>query len=56
MGSNLCRKLSLLGFAHPVEGISFQVQGAFEETTHHRGYFRRKPGCGFDGFMMYDMY
>ena len=27
MGSNPGRKLSLLGFAHPVEGSPFQVQG-----------------------------
>ena len=25
--------------AHPVEGISFQVQGAFEKTVHLRGRF-----------------
>ena len=32
-------KLSLLGFAHLVEGISFQVQGAFKKTAHFRGRF-----------------
>ena len=35
----LFRKLSLLGFAHPVEGISFQAQVAFEKTAHFRGRF-----------------
>ena len=48
MGSNLCRKLSLLSFAHPVEGLPFQVQGAIEKAALIRGRFRRKPTCGFD--------
>ena len=56
MGSNPCRKLSLLGFAHPIEGSPFQVQGAIGKATLIiRGRFRRKPGCGF-GIIMYDMY
>ena len=38
MGSNLGRKLSLLGFAHPVEGSPFQVQGAIGKTTLSRGH------------------
>ena len=29
VGSNPRRKLSLLGFAHPVEGSLFQVQGVY---------------------------
>ena len=33
VGSNPGRKLSLLGFAHPVEGSPFQVQGAIGEAT-----------------------
>ena len=33
MGSNPCRKLSLLGFAHPVVGSLFQVQGVYKRTT-----------------------
>ena len=37
VGSNPGRKLSLLGFAHPIEGSPFQVQGAFEKTAHYRG-------------------
>ena len=37
MGSNPCRKLSLLGFAHPVEGSPFQVHGAIRKATLTRG-------------------
>ena len=37
MGSNPGRKLSLLAFAHPVEGISFQVQGAIGKAVLIRG-------------------
>ena len=47
MGSNPCRKFSLLGFAHPVEGSLFQVQGAIGKATLIRGRVRRKLGCGF---------
>ena len=48
MGSNPCRKLSLLGFAHPVEGSLFQVQGAIGKEVLIRGRLRRKLTCGFD--------
>ena len=37
MGSNLCRKLSLLGIAHPVEGSLFQVQGVYRRMALTRG-------------------
>ena len=37
MGSNPCRKLSLLGFAHPVKGSPFQVQGEIGKATLTRG-------------------
>ena len=37
MGSNSCRKLSLLDIAHPVEGSLFQVQGVYRRTTLTRG-------------------
>ena len=37
MGSNPCRKLSLLGFAHPVEGSPFQVQGEIGKAAFTRG-------------------
>ena len=33
MGSNPCRRLSLLGIAHPVERSLFQVQGVYKKTT-----------------------
>ena len=36
MGSNRGRKLSLLGFAHPIEGPPFQVKGAIEKAAHTR--------------------
>ena len=32
-GSNPCRKLSLLGFFHPIEGSLFQVQGVYRKTA-----------------------
>ena len=37
VGSNPCRKFSLLGFAHPVEGSLFLVQGVYRRTTLTRG-------------------
>ena len=37
VGSNPCRKLSLLGFAHPIEGSPFQVQGAIGKAALIRG-------------------
>ena len=39
VGSNPCRRLSLLGIVHPVEGKLFQVQGVFGKTTLTRGRF-----------------
>ena len=33
MGSNPCRRLSLLGFAHPVVGSPFQVQVQCRQMT-----------------------
>ena len=47
MGSNLGRKFSILGFAHPIKGSLFQVQGAIGKAALIRGRLRRKPGCGF---------
>ena len=38
MGSNPGRKLSLLGFAHPVEGSPFQVQGAIGKAALTKGH------------------
>ena len=48
VGSNPGRKLSLLGFAHLVEGILFQVQRAIGKAALIRGRLRRKSTCGFD--------
>ena len=39
VGSNTCRRLSLLGIAHLVEGSLFQVQGVFRKTVPIRGRF-----------------
>ena len=39
MGSNPFRVIPLLGDSSPCRGNIFQVQGAFEETTHLRGRF-----------------
>ena len=39
VGSNPCRRLSLQGIAHPVEGSLFQVQGVFEKTVLIKGRF-----------------
>ena len=56
MESNPCRKLSLLGFAHLVEGSPFQVQGAIGKAALIRGRVRRKPSCGFGGYVVYMYY
>ena len=37
MGSNPCRRLSLLGIAHSVAGPLFKVQGVYRETALRRG-------------------
>ena len=37
VGSNPCRKLSLLGIIHPVERSLFQVQGVYRRTMLTRG-------------------
>ena len=42
MGSNPCRRLSLLGIAHPVDGLLFQVQRVHERTALIRGLFEKK--------------
>ena len=38
VGSNPCRKLSLLSFAHPVKGSPFQVHGAIGKAALTRDY------------------
>ena len=38
VGSNPCRRLSLLGFAHLVVGSPFQVQDRYRQITLLRGW------------------
>ena len=38
VGSNPCRKLSLLGIAHPIEGPLFKVQGVYRRTALTRDH------------------
>ena len=47
MGSNPSRVIPLLGIAHPVEGILFQVQGELGRRHSLEAVLRRKPTCGF---------
>ena len=37
-GSSPCRRIFLLGIAHPVVGPPFQVQGVYRETVLRRGH------------------
>ena len=37
MGSNPCRRLSLLGFAHLIVGSPFQVQDRYRQAALLRG-------------------
>ena len=59
MGSNPCRKLSLLGFAHPVKGSPFQVQGAIGKAA---GKAALTGGCVLEEsrlvalILLYNMY
>ena len=54
-GSNPCRKLSLLGFAHPVEGSLFQVQGAIRKAALTRGRVLEESRL-VDLILLYNMY
>ena len=47
MGSNPGRKLSLLGFAHPIEGQHFRYKECARGRRSLEVAFRRNPGCGF---------
>ena len=38
MRSSPCKSYSLLGFAHPVVGPPFQVQGVYRETALRRSH------------------
>ena len=56
MGSNPCRRFSLLGIAHPVEGSLFQVQGLFEKTALTRGHVLEESRHVASVFILYNMY
>ena len=47
VGSNPCRKLSLLGFAHPVRDHYFRYKECTGGRRSLEATFRRKLGCGF---------
>ena len=56
VGSNPCRKLSLLGIAHPVEGSLFQVQGVYRRTAFTRGRVLEESRIVALVFILYDMH
>ena len=56
MGNNPCRKLSLLGFAHPVEGSPFQVQGVIRKAALTRGRVLEESQIVALVVILYNMY
>ena len=56
VGSNPCRKLSLLGIAHPVEGSLFKVQGVYSRTTLTTGRALEESRIVALVFILYNMY
>ena len=46
MGSSLCRRLSLLGIAHPVMGKTFQVLEVHQEKALHDVLVEKKVKDG----------
>ena len=56
MGSNPCRKLSLLGIVHPVEGSLCQVQGVYMRTALTRGRVLEESRIVALVFILYNMY
>ena len=52
MGSNPRRKLSLLGFSHPVESHYSRYRECIGGRRSLEAAFRRKLGCGF-GYSFY---
>ena len=56
VGSNPCRRLSLLGIAHPAEGSLFQVQGVYGRTTLTRGRVLEESRIVALVFISYNMY
>ena len=53
MGSNPGRKFSLLGFAHPVEGSPFQVQGVCTRTALARDRILEESQIVALGILLY---
>ena len=56
MESNPYKKLSLVGFAHPVEGSSFQVQGVCTRTALARGHVLEESQIVALVLILYNMY
>ena len=56
VGSNPCRKLSLLGIAHFVDGSLFHVQGVYRRTTLTRGRVLEESRIVASVFTLYNMY
>ena len=56
VGSNPCRKLSLLGIAHPVDGSLFQVQEVYRRTALTRGCVLEESRVVALVFILYNMY
>ena len=46
MGSSPCRRLSLLGIAHPVVGKTFQVLDVHQEKAFHEALVEKKVKHG----------
>ena len=46
MGSSPCRRLSLLGIAHPVVGKTFQVLEVHQEKALHEALVEKKVKDG----------
>ena len=55
-GDNSCKRLSLLGFAHPVEGSLFQVQGVYRKTALTKGRVLEESRIVALVFILYNMY
>ena len=56
MGSNPCRKLSLLSITHSVDGSLFQVQGVYRRTALTRGRVLEESRIVALVFILYNMY
>ena len=56
MGSNPSRKLSLLGFAHPVDGSPFEVQEVCMRMALARGRVFKESQIVALVLILYNMY